>query len=172
MAIPGRPEPAIFFVAILASGRDELRLAAEALTDEFGPADAGSLAMQFAWTQYYQEELGPEPLRAFLAFPGFFFQGNLAKAKLATNALELRLAERIGGPWPRPVNLDPGCMTKSKLILASAKDFSHRIYLADGIFAEITLMYRRGAFHALPWTFPDYASDAYHPFFLSLREKL
>lgn len=173
MATPSdRPEPARFLVGILASGREALDAAARALEAEFGPSDLGAAARPFTHTDYYREELGPAPLRAFLAFPGPFPTGRLAAAKLATNRLEAELALRLGGPWARPANLDPGYLTPAKLVLASAKNFSHRIHLSRGIFAEVTLQYRGGTFFPLPWTFPDYASGEYFPFLLAVRERV
>lgn len=174
MARPGKPEAARFFVAILAAGADELACGCRALVDAFGPADRGGVARPFAGTSYYRDELGPAPLRAFLAFPGPFPTDRLAERKLVTNRLEEEVARTIGGALSRPVNLDPGYLTAAKLVLASAKNFSHRIHLRDGIYAEITLQYRKdgNGFAALPWTFPDYASGAYDAFFLELRHDL
>ncbi len=172
MAVPGPVEPAIFFVGLLAAGRRELAGAAEALGREFGPPDRGSAVWPFDGTDYYREELGPGPVRAFLAFPGAFPPDGLAGRKLLTNRLEKELASSLGGPWPRPVNLDPGYLTPAKLVLASAKNFSHRIYLSDGIYAEVTLQYKKGGFRTLPWTFPDFASGRYDAFFLELRKSL
>ena len=172
MAIPAGLESARLFVGILAAGRDELVLAVEAAAREFGEPHLGSLAIPFTGTNYYADELGPAPLRAFLAFPGDFPTDRLAPAKLATNRLERELAAAVGGKWPRPVNLDPGYLTPAKLVLASAKNFSHRVYLSNGIYAEVTLQYRHGKFQAFPWTFPDYASGAYDAFFLAVRKEL
>ncbi len=172
MATPGPAEPALYFVGILAAGRRELALAGEALEREFGRPGRSSLVWRFDNTDYYRDELGPEPIRAFMAFPGRFPPDRLAACKLATNRLERELAQAIAGPWPRPVNLDPGYLTPAKLILASAKNFSHRIYLSDGIFAEVTLQYKKGGFKTLPWTFPDFATGRYDDFFLELRKTL
>lgn len=172
MAIPRPPEKAVFFSGILAADAALLPLAREALEREFGPAFLASGVFPFSHTDYYRDELGPSPVRMFLAWPGLYPTENLAAAKLATNALELDSARRAGGPFARPVNLDPGYLTQAKLVLASAKNHAHRIHLRDGIYAEITLQYRAGRFHALPWTFPDFVDGRYHGFFLELREKI
>lgn len=172
MAIPRGPEQARFFVAILAAGETELALACRRLEERFGPARLGSPVLPFAHTDYYRNEIGDTPLRAFLAFPGDFATDDLAARKLASNRLETELAAEIGGPLPRPVNLDPGYLTHAKVVLASAKNFSHRIHLGGGIYADLTLQYGRGGFKRLPWTFPDYGSGAYDGFFLDLRRDL
>lgn len=172
MAIPRPPEKAVFFVGVLAAGRDELAVAAEALEREFGPACLGSRIWPFAHTGYYADELGDFPVRAFLAFPGLFATDAVAAAKLATNRMEADLAGRFAGFLSRPVNLDPGYLTLAKLVLASAKNYAHRIHVRDSIYAEVTLQYRGGMFQTLPWTFPDFASGRYDGFFLDLRAML
>ena len=73
---------------------------------------------------------------------------------------------------PRAINLDPGYVTESKLVLASAKGLSHRIYLARGVFAEVTLNYTHSQWQSNPWTFPDYASGAYDAFLTEVRSIL
>ncbi|MCC8166859.1 MAG: DUF4416 family protein [Planctomycetes bacterium] len=172
MAKPGRPEGARFFTAILASGPAELAVAAVLLEDAFGPAASGSRVFPFENTDYYQDELGPEPLRAFLAWPGQFSTDDIARRKLVTNDLEITLADRLANGFRRPVNLDPGYITLAKVVLASAKNFAHRIHLHDNIYAEITLQYKGTGFHSLPWTFPDYASGRYDGFFHDIRKTI
>lgn len=172
MAIPRLPEKAMFFVGILAAGRRELALAGAVLEDEFGGACLGSPVWAFDNTEYYRDELGPSPVRAFLAFPGLFASDTVAGRKLAANDLEVRLAAIAGGRLPRPVNLDPGYLTPAKLVLASAKNYAHRIHLRDSIYAEVTLQYRAERFHPLPWTFPDFASGRYDGFFFAMRRML
>ncbi len=172
MAIPRPPERALFFVGILASGRRELAVAADALEQEFGSAHSGSLIWPFDGTDYYRDELGPAPVRAFLAWDGLFPSECAGRRKIATNRLEQELASAIGGAFSRPVNLDPGYLTLAKVVLASAKNYAHRIHLHDSIYAEVTLQYRGGRFHSLPWTFPDYASGRYDGFFRELRKRI
>jgi hypothetical protein len=75
-------------------------------------------------------------------------------------------------PDERPLNLDPGYITLAKLVLASTKDHAHRIYLSQGIYAEITLNYRAGSWQPLPWTYPDYRRSDFQEFFTNCREYL
>ncbi len=107
-----------------------------------------------------------------MAFEQPIGPGRLAAIKRATNAVEAEFAAGRGGGPPRPVNLDPGYVTESKLVLASAKDFAHRIYLGEGIYAEVTLTYARGRWQAGPHTFPDYASGRYDAFLTAARAAL
>jgi hypothetical protein len=92
----------------------------------------------------------------------------LADIKLRTNAIEERYRD---GRWgvERPINLDPGYLELGKLVLASTKNHFHRIFLRDGIYAEVTLYYRDKAFQPFEWTFPDYRSAGYQQFFLDAR---
>ncbi|MDR3211228.1 MAG: DUF4416 family protein [Planctomycetota bacterium] len=170
MAVNREPEKTAFFVGVLAASPDILPNVEARLVDKFGPVQERMPDLPFTYTDYYARELGPDPRRSFLAFTLDFDPESLAEAKITTNQLEIELAE--GSSWPRPVNLDPGYLAPGKVILASCKDYSHRLYLCRGVYAEVTLQYRDNAFQTLPWTFPDYASGAYFPFFLALRGKL
>ena len=169
MAVPQIPAPGRFFVGVLACDAAAARLARSALAALWGEPVLDWGPEPFDATRYYEEECGPHPLRAFHAFPEPMPLDLLAARKLRTNRLEIELAQTLAGPWPRPVNLDPGYVTRAQLTLASAKNFSHRIYLASGIFAEVTRLWRHGDFVNLPWTFPDYASGRYDDFFRALR---
>lgn len=170
MAHVREPETALLLVGILAAGLREMTVAGDALVSRFGPACRGSRLWRFDNTRYYEAELGPSPFRGFLAFPGAFATENIVGCKLATNAMEKELAADIGGSLPRPVNLDPGYLTLAKLVLASAKNFAHRIHIGSGIYAEVTMQYRDNRWRVLPWTFPDFASGKYDAFLTGLRD--
>jgi hypothetical protein len=149
-----------------------LAAAAEALIAAVGPVELASEAMAFDFTHYYDAEMGTPLLRRFLAFAHPFDPAGLADAKLATNAIEADFARRLGPTPPRPINLDPGYLESSKLVLASMKNFSHRVYLRSGVYAEVTMQFRHGRWTALEWTFPDYASGRYDAFLSSARASL
>ena len=147
--------------------------AAEALADAFGPVDLTSEIMPFDMTDYYEPQMGPGLLRRFVSFAEPFSPAALVEAKLRTNAIEADFASRRGADAPaRPINLDPGYVAPSKLVLASMKDFSHRIYVRDGVYAEVTLLYRKGLWEALEWTFPDFAGGRYDAFLTAARTRL
>jgi hypothetical protein len=103
----------------------------------------------------------PPPGRTVAAAPAF------AEASAGENG-----AANHGSPLPRPINLDPGYVDSPKLVLASMKNYAHRIYLGRGVYAEVTLLHRRGQWTALEWTFPDYASGRYGPFLDQARKRL
>jgi hypothetical protein len=125
------------------------------LTARFGPFES-SEAFAFDQTDYYDEELGTPITRRIIAFDALRPLDELADIKLWTNSVEGRFA--VDGR--RRFNLDPGFITMQSLVLATGKNFSHRIYLRDGIWADLTLMWQRKRWVDFPWTFPDYAGEA------------
>ncbi len=155
---------------VIAAGEEALDAAAERLVGPCGPVERVSEVYPFDLTDYYAAEMGPDLIRRFLSFEGFFDPAALADVKLVTNAIERAIAAEGAEP-PRPVNLDPGYIAPAKLVLASMKNFAHRIYLRDGVFAEVTLQWRRG-WRALEWTFPDFASGRYDGFLAEVRADL
>ena len=78
--------------------------------------------------------------------------------------MALRLRVLALGIHVREAHLDGG-----KLVLATTKNYSHRIYLGDGIYAEVTLIYRNKGYVALPWTYPDYATEDYQQILRQVR---
>jgi hypothetical protein len=127
----------------------------------FGPLRAATAPAAFDFTDYYEPEMGPALTRWYCAFRALVSPGELAAIKLRTNALEQASMEH----GRRTLNLDPGLLTPHSLILASCKNFSHRVYLRDGIYAEVTLLVRGGHLDELPWTYPDYRQATVRVFF-------
>lgn len=136
-------------------------------------AHFGAVEMRFGphrfdtYTKFYCKEMGEPLWRHFFAFERLVGPDFLVRAKSVTNELERRWLK--GGR--RCVNLDPGYIHPARLVLASCKDFAHRIYLGCGIYAEVTLLWRGGTWQALDWTFPDFAGGAYFEFFTTLRQR-
>jgi hypothetical protein len=126
----------------------------------------------FDQTDYYVEELGPRVLRQFVSIERLIDPGDLADVKHRTNEMEKQLAATLAMPFPRPVNLDPGVIEPSKLILASTKNFAHRIYIGRKMYAEVTLVFDKGRWRLFPYTFPDYKRAEYHKFFSTVRSRL
>lgn len=126
--------------------------ALERIETHFGPADFFSDEYAFDLTDYYEAEMGPGLTRRFLSLQTLQHHESLIRFKHMSNQWENELA--VDGK--RTINIDPGYLTCAKLVLASAKNFSHRIYLGRGIFAEVTMRYEGSGFTALPWTYLDY----------------
>lgn len=149
-----------------------LEWARERCAEELGGVAKISEAFDFTETDYYTATMGAGLKKQFLAFESLVDPGSLAEVKVQTNEWEAEYAALGRHPEPRPLNLDPGYITPAKLVLASTKDHAHRIYLGDGIYAELTLSYRKRAWQPMEWTYPDYRRDDYQRFFSECRERL
>jgi hypothetical protein len=169
MAQPRSFTPAKLVCGVI-FGRDTFyERAKERLVGDYGPADLESPAFAFDATDYYEDEMGPGLRRRFMAFARLVMPERLAGIKLQTNGLEDRIREDAAMPG-RAVNIDPGILTASALIMATAKDFTHRIPLAHGIYAHLELLFTRTDLRFLDWTYPDFRQDSYRRFFLDLRK--
>ena len=166
------PKPVKLIIGILAANHKCLYTAAEVLVDKFGKADLTSDLWPFNQTDYYKDQMGPCILRQFISIEKLIDPGKLAKIKHRTNKLEQKLAKTLALPLPRPVNLDPGIIEPSKLVLATTKNFSHRIYIGKNMYAEITLIVDKGRWRPLEHTFPDYRQQCYFDFFEKVRTRL
>jgi hypothetical protein len=134
----------------------------------YGPMDFLSEVLPFDFTSYYEPEMGKDLKRRLAGFRLLISPEQLSEIKIWTNALEHRTRNEQQG---RKINIDPGYLAGAKLVLASGKDFSHRIYLRDGIYGDLTLIFQKGSFVILPWTFPDYASSPLLDLLTGLRKR-
>lgn len=166
------PSPVLFLVAAFSRHDGALDWARTRMELVWGPIALESPRFDFADTNYYDASMGSGLKKTFFAWERPVDPGVLAERKLTSNAWEAEYAGLGLAGEPRPLNLDPGYIALGKLVLASTKDFAHRIYLAHGIFAEITLYYRHGQWETHPWTFPDYRRPEYHAFFNRCRDYL
>ena len=140
----------------------------EALSARFGPLDLLTEPVPFTYTSYYDREMGPGIYRQVGSFLDPVRPEALPDIKLFTNQLEAHYS-RDGR---RQINIDPGLLSEERVVLATGKNFTHRIYLRDGIYADLTLIYQAGAYQTLPWTYPDYREPRLLHFFGALRRKL
>ncbi|MGH7496770.1 MAG: DUF4416 family protein [bacterium] len=166
MASPLFPKPVKLILATLDGDEAVAAQARTRLCTAFGEIDFVSARFPFAATDYYVREMGKPLYRQFYAFTGLISPEALPGIKMRTHALENELA--VAGK--RRVNLDPGYLDTDKLVLASAKYHGNKIYLGQGIWADMTLHYEKGKFTALPWSFPDFRSGLYEQTFLRIRE--
>ena len=135
----------------------------------FGPIDILTPIRSFDRTDYYQAEMGPGLMRRVAAFEHLIDPGGLARIKMVTNGIE---NEFCGPGGQRRVNLDPGALSLERFLLATGKNFLHRVYLAHGVYADLTLLYEQGEFRPLPWTYPDYTEKELGSDLMVIREKL
>lgn len=156
------------FAGLLGRSEAVLAQAIEALHARLGSAELISDISDWTHSDYYRDEMGPDLKRQFIFFTLPVAPDQLTDLKSWTNAFERTLAEADR----RHVNIDPGYVAPSKLVLATTKNFSHRIYLRDGIYAEITLQFQAGSFRPLPWTYPDYRTPAAIALFNAARRRL
>lgn len=136
------------------------------LARRFGKIDFKSRIIPFNFTDYYLKEFGSDLNRVFISFENLISPKSLSSVKVITNRAEEKLS--LGGN--RLINIDPGYLDAARLILASTKDYAHRVYLDKGIFAEITLIFKGHSFRSWDWTYPDYKSEKYLEIFHKIRE--
>jgi len=157
MGTAGSFIPEKLVMGILSSCPEREKELRSVLAAQWGAIDYYSDPIPFTFTHYYDGEMGGPIVRRFAAFEPLVDPSCLSRVKQQTNALEDRFREAA----TRRVNLDPGLMALSRFSLATTKESAHRLPLSDGIYAEITLLYSRGSFHPLEWTYPDFCSPAY-----------
>lgn len=167
MSQPSPPAPAKLVIGFFLHDRRLAPAVVTELVDRFGAVDLVSPWIAFDYTAYYAAETGKDLLRRLVAFHRPIAQTDLARIKIETNRLEKLWLQ--GGK--RRVNIDPGYLLAERFVLASGKNFSHRIYLEQGIYADLTLLFEKGRFKPLPWTYPDYADAPVQAFLKKVRRK-
>lgn len=163
-----KPHPVKLIAGIIASSKEVFLLSEELLKKRLGPIDYRSQRIKFNFTTYYEKDMGQNLERVFIGFKRLIDPALLSKIKVFTDKIERRIAGNTK-IIKRPVNIDPGYITAAKLILASTKDYSHRIYLSKGIYSEVTLCYEGGSFRPFDWSYPDYRSNEYIKIFNEIR---
>ena len=166
------PSPVLLILAASSRYDAALDWARERSETHYGPVALASEGFSFTETDYYTTTMGTDLTKQFFAFERLIDPAELANIKRHTNDWEAEYAALGRHPEPRPLNLDPGYITPAKLVLASTKDHAHRIYLHDGIYAEVTLSFRQRRWQPMEWTYPDYRRDDYQRFFTQCRERL
>ncbi|WP_022668168.1 DUF4416 family protein [Desulfospira joergensenii] len=167
MSIPKPPDPAKLVISVFMKDKAVLETLFERLEQIGGPVDMISKWLDFDFTDYYYREMGFPLFRRVIAFKELIGQDDLSRIKLSTNELEKE--NESGGR--RQVNIDPGYLLSSRFILATGKDYSHRIYIGDQIYGDLTLMYTGQGFKPLEWTYPDYRSKQVTDFLEKIRNK-
>jgi len=160
------PSQVKLFIGMLSSGESIFTAVDDQLIAVFGDIDFKSPVWPWEHTRYYSSEMGEGLKRRFVFFEKHVHPGEISDIKVQTNEIEKRFLTDEGG---RKINLDPGYLDSSKLVLVSTKNFSHRVYLDKGIYGEVTLIYSGDNFQPLPYTFPDYKTEAYLALFKEAR---
>ena len=167
MSIPQRPKPAKLIVGLFMREKGLFHSVVEELADQYGNIDLISPWFPFDFTTYYEPEMGAPLFRRMASFRQTIEQNDLPGIKRNTNRIESNYSTQAG----RAVNIDPGYITHERLVLATGKNFTHRIYLDEGIYADLTLIFQKGAFRELPWTYPDYREKNILDFITQVRKK-
>lgn len=160
--------PAKLFCGIIGTNMELITEVCEHLVSEFGLLDAQSEAIPFNFTDYYKAEMGDNLIRIFISFFHLIDPSTIADIKIATNSLEDKFVADTR-TMARRINIDPGYITASKVVLATTKDFAHRVSIGKGIYAEVTFNFMKDGFKFFDWTYPDFKSGKYDSFFLETR---
>lgn len=167
MAQPKLAFDAKLFAAVTFNNKDIYETIKSNLTDKFGAIDTLSAIYDFIYTQYYAREMGVNLQKQLVGFEKLIRPESLPDIKLITNEIEHRYSLENR----RQVNIDPGYLTGAKVVLATTKNFDHRIYLGKGIYGDVHLRYRGNKFRFNDWTYPDYRDMIVIDFFARLRKK-
>jgi hypothetical protein len=167
MSAPQPPQAAKLVISLLTGDVALAPPTVSALKARFGDVDMISPWMPFDYTRYYEEEMGVGLKRRMVVFKSLMDQAAIVKIKRFTNTLEAQHSDA----GRRCINIDPGYLLQERFVLATGKNFSHRIYLDQGIYADLTLVHKRGGYQAQEWTYPDYASSDMLAFLTQVRRK-
>ena len=157
------------FIGILHSPEVPFNALQKELTTIFGAIDYCSAPIEFKHTNYYNNEIGNSILKTFVSFKNQISPDTMYRTKINSNQLEEHWLQTGG---KRLVNLDPGIINNYNVILLTTKNYSHRIPLQEGIYAEITLIWKKNDFEDLPWTYPDFKTPEYKSILKTIRSKL
>lgn len=166
-----RIEPVVRTCAIISRYPEAHQWAVERLTQHWGEFTESTGPTLFP-ADFYRDTMGEDLTKVLIAMQSFVDPGGLADWKTLTNQWESEYADSSNHNEPRPLNLDPGYVSQAKLVLATIKDRDHRLYLREGIFAEVTLNYMGGRWVHHRWTYPDYRTEEVAKFTMQCRNRL
>ena len=174
MGMVQAPIPSKLFVGMLSQEAGLFDICSERFTGAYGPVDLRSNILPWEHSNYYRQEMGANLRRVFLFFERLIDPGDLAAIKHYSMQLEKELSCSDASGTHRRINLDPGYITEAKVVLATTKDFPHRVYIGGNIYAESTLHYSKssGTYLAVEHTYPDFSSPYSRDLFNNARKKL
>lgn len=167
MSTPREPDRVRLFSSLFSTEKDLIDRVIEELVDIFGAPDVITPWLMFERTRYYEKEMGWPLHRRFITFKELILPEELVDRKLNTNKIEAKYSSE----GRRRINIDPGYICLERLVLATGKNYTHRIYLSHGIYADLTLVFNRGTFKPLEWSYPDYSDEESIKFFNNERER-
>jgi hypothetical protein len=166
MSQPKEPEPVKLIASLFSAQAPLIPILIVEMEKVYGPTDWISPGLVFDRTKYYAKEMGWPLHRRFISFEKLVRPEDIVRTKLMTNRLENKYLKT----GKREINIDPGYVSLERLVLATGKNYVHRIYLSDGIYADLTLIFKRGSFRPLDWTYKDYADPAIIAYFNDIRK--
>jgi hypothetical protein len=169
MAVLRPPKKEKIIAGFIYSSPEDYAASSAILAEKFGAMDFDSGEQYFEHTDYYEAEMGKNLKRRFVSFSALADPSELCAIKIFTNSVEEEFL--FPGTPRRRVNIDPGLLSEPKLVLASTKNFTHRIYIGSSIWAEVTLRYIGDSYTTLEWTYPDYAKKDTIAFFNMVRKE-
>ncbi len=161
------PTPAKLFMSMITAEETILQKGMGDLAEIFGKIDFISDTLPFNFTDYYTREMGDDLFRRFITFASLIPRTLLPEIKQRTNHLEEKYSNPVGH---RKINIDPGYLCLEHIILATTKGYTHRPYLREGIYADLTLIYRHKSYEPLEWTYPDYRQSEIIELFNQFRK--
>lgn len=160
-----RPDKVKLIMGVLYNSSINIKEIYDTLENKFSPIDFKTGPIDFSYTDYYNKEMGINIFRQFLSFANLIEMDTLADIKIYTNEIEVKYSNQN----KRNINLDPGYIELGKLVLASTKNYTHRIYIGKGIFAEPTLQFFNKTYTKWPFSYPDYSDEKAISFFNEVR---
>ncbi len=167
MSKPRESDRVKLIASLFSSEKELIDQVIDELDGAFGATDVITPWLMFDRTRYYEKEMGWPLYRRFVTFRELILPEELVNIKLISNSIEERYTES----GKRRINIDPGYICLERLVLATGKNYTHRIYLGKGIYADLTLVFNKGTFKALEWSYRDYADQESIAFFNNEREK-
>ena len=169
MPLDLRPdEPVAFLCAVTGPGPEATLGTVEELAAEFGDVRARGPLYDFDMTDYYEQEMGPGLSKTLAWFGPLVAPAQLSAPKQAT--IDFERARAHDGR--RTVNIDLGLLSANSLVLATTKASGHRVCIAPGLWAEVTLRFEKSAYRPQPWTYLDYQREDVGDFLLEVRAAL
>jgi len=166
MSIPNKADDVKLISSLFSPDKELIDNVINEMESVFGPTDWVSPWLFFDRTRYYEREMGWPLYRRFISFRDLIGPDDIVQKKLTTNMLEKKYLTADGR---RLINIDPGYISLERLVLATGKNYTHRIYLSHGIYADLTLVYHGKSFKAIEWTYRDYGDPSTIEYFNEVR---